>query len=219
MVPEGVAPLPGGLPGVGSQPVPLLPRHRTRACRNHLGGLWATQASLVPSWQGVCLAGEEEILPRQRVTPVGRTALTSMTSIFRPVRDARPRDTGLAPEGNPPTVRPAPAPPAQGARPKDLLEHLLTLGPPEAAPLDGDEAVGETGDGLELGPGHGPVPCPWRHCGRDLDLTRGGGGLGSVVAIVHLVREHGAVLGQLRGGHALGVEGSRLVCRAPPGLK
>ena len=86
VVPEGVAPLPGGVPGVPSQPVPLLPRQRAWACGNHLGGLWATQTSLVPPWQGVCLTGEEEILPRQRVTPVGRTALTSMTSIFRPIR-------------------------------------------------------------------------------------------------------------------------------------
>ena len=40
-----------------------------------------------------------------------------------------------------------------------------------------------------------------------------------MITIVHLVRKYWTVLGQLRGGHTLGVEGPRLVCSASPGLK
>ena len=122
----------------------------------------------------------EEILPGEAVTPVG---------------SAGPGNTGLPPEGDP-------ALPGESAGPEHLLQHGLPLPPPQAVPLDGGQAVGDIGDGLVLG----PVP-PGGYSRGDFRRVVG---VERLVAVVHLVREDRAVLGQLAGSHGLGVEGPGL---------
>ena len=122
----------------------------------------------------------EEILPREAVTPVS---------------SASPGNTGLTSEGDP-------ALPGESAGPEDLLQHGLPLPPAQAVPLDGGQTIGDVGDGLVLGP-VSPGRYSWGDFRRLVGSER-------MVAVVHLVGQHGTVLGQLARRHGLGVEGPGL---------